>query len=102
VTLTFGGDLARCYARLLASRIINFSSASDEAEMRMMKHLRQVCGFQYAMTLQVRRWAGMKGHTPLTIHLLGVESWTSPLSFRLSGVVGGGSARSHPGGADTC
>jgi hypothetical protein len=42
----------RCYARLLASRIINFSSASDEAEMRMMKHLRQVCGFQYAMTLQ--------------------------------------------------
>ncbi len=42
----------RSYARLLASRIINFSSVSDDAERRMMKHLMQVCGFQYAMTFQ--------------------------------------------------
>lgn len=42
----------RSYARLLAARIISFSSVSDEAEKRMMKHLMQVCGFQYAMTFQ--------------------------------------------------
>ncbi|TFJ84752.1 hypothetical protein NSK_003784 [Nannochloropsis salina CCMP1776] len=42
----------RSYARLLAARIISFSSVSDEAERRMMKHLMQVCGFQYAMTFQ--------------------------------------------------
>lgn len=43
----------RCYARLLAHRIISFSSVSDEAEKRMMRHLRTVCGYQYAMTFQV-------------------------------------------------
>lgn len=42
----------RCYAKLLAHRIVNVTSVSDEAEQRMWRHVRTVCGFQYAMTLR--------------------------------------------------
>lgn len=54
----------RCYARLLAHRIITFSSVSDDAEKRMMRHLRTVCGYQYAMTFQVRA----RYHLPRTAY----------------------------------
>lgn len=40
------------YSKMLAKRLINFSSASDDAEANMISKLKDACGFEYTTKLQ--------------------------------------------------
>ena len=40
------------YSKLLAKRLVNELSASDEVESKMIKKLEQICGFEYTLKLQ--------------------------------------------------
>lgn len=39
------------YSKMLAKRLINFSSASDDAESNMISKLKDACGFEYTSKL---------------------------------------------------
>ena len=39
------------YSKMLAKRLINFSSASDDAEANMISKLKDACGFEYTARL---------------------------------------------------
>ena len=40
------------YSRMLAKRLVNFTSASDDAETSMIGKLKEACGFEYTNKLQ--------------------------------------------------
>jgi len=40
------------YSKMLAKRLVNFSSASDDAEASMISKLKDACGFEYTNKLQ--------------------------------------------------
>lgn len=40
------------YTKMLAKRLVNELSASDEAESNMISKLKQMCGFEYTSKLQ--------------------------------------------------
>ncbi|PWN96309.1 putative SCF complex member Cullin 1 [Tilletiopsis washingtonensis] len=40
------------YSKMLAKRLVNFSSASDDAEASMIAKLKEACGFEYTNKLQ--------------------------------------------------
>ena len=40
------------YSKMLAKRLVSFTSVSDEAEMSMIGKLKEACGFQYTNKLQ--------------------------------------------------
>lgn len=40
------------YSKMLAKRLISFSSASDDAEGNMISKLKDACGFEYTSKLQ--------------------------------------------------
>lgn len=40
------------YSKMLAKRLVNELSASDEAESNMIGKLKQMCGFEYTSKLQ--------------------------------------------------
>lgn len=40
------------YSKMLAKRLVNFSSASDDAEASMISKLKDTCGFEYTNKLQ--------------------------------------------------
>lgn len=40
------------YSKMLARRLVNFSSASDDAEANMISKLKEACGFEYTSKLQ--------------------------------------------------
>ena len=40
------------YSKMLAKRLVNFSSASDDAEESMISKLKHVCGYEYTSKLQ--------------------------------------------------
>lgn len=40
------------YSKNLAKRLVNFSSASDDAEANMISRLKEACGFEYTNKLQ--------------------------------------------------
>uniref|UniRef100_S4RHY5 Cullin-1 n=1 Tax=Petromyzon marinus TaxID=7757 RepID=S4RHY5_PETMA len=42
----------RFYAKMLAKRLVNHNSASDDAEASMISKLKQACGFEYTSKLQ--------------------------------------------------
>lgn len=40
------------YSKMLAKRLVNFASASDDAEASMISKLKEACGFEYTNKLQ--------------------------------------------------
>lgn len=40
------------YSKMLAKRLIHFSSASDDAEANMISRLKDACGYEYTSKLQ--------------------------------------------------
>lgn len=40
------------YSKMLAKRLVNFASASDDAEASMISKLKEACGYEYTSKLQ--------------------------------------------------
>lgn len=40
------------YSKMLAKRLVNYTSASDDAEASMISKLKQACGYEYTIKLQ--------------------------------------------------
>jgi len=47
------------YAKMLATRLVTDSSASNEAELNMLGKLKEVSGFEYTMKLQRMHQVGL-------------------------------------------
>lgn len=61
------------YSKMLAKRLVNHTSASDDAEASMISKLKQACGYEYTIKLQrmfqVSECDGSNTHSYLSIDL---------------------------------
>lgn len=57
------------YSKMLAKRLVQHMSASDDAEASMISKLKQACGFEYTSKLQrMFQVSQMKRNSPDRIH----------------------------------
>lgn len=58
------------YSKMLAKRLVQHMSASDDAEASMISKLKQACGFEYTSKLQRMFQVPYNLHTTLSITAL--------------------------------
>lgn len=68
------------YSKMLAKRLVNFSSASDDAEASMISKLKEACGFEYTNKLQ-RMFTDMGLSKELNDHFKETSSEKSDVDF---------------------
>jgi cullin 1 len=93
------------YSRMLAKRLVQTTSASDDAETSMISKLKEACGFEYTNKLQrmfqdmqiskdlnsaFKEWqsnnldeADLKTNVDASYHILGTGFWPLNLRHRL-------------------